>query len=156
RRLEAPRGEPMQMRVRTRGSWRLAVAAATALVATSLAAVAPGPVGAEPRFVTVVSPADGHQAPADGTVPVEVALKHNVNPSTFRATLEGGGATTDVSDLFSAAGSTITGTLTSDQLSEGINVLTVSAQRGSGSSRRPSDAGQVHASVSVSWEPRVD
>jgi hypothetical protein len=103
-----------------------------------------------------VTPADESQAPADGTVPVEVDLASNMNPSTFRATVEGSGAVHDVTAAFTFSGTTALATLTADDLFEGINVLTVGALPGNSNPNRPSDAGRKHASVTFSWEPAID
>ena len=145
------------MKVRRRfRSIALVAAVVMGLGSLSTVVIVSAPAGAAPGFVTVVTPADGSQVPADGTVPVEVTLKHNMNPSTFLASLEGGGVTTDVTALFTVAGTTVSATLTSAELSEGVNVLTVSAQPGNGNPNRPSHAGRKYASVTMSWEPQID
>ena len=133
-----------------------AFATATAvLVAGGSDAAIAAPGG--PR-IDVITPADQTHIPPDGTVPVEVVLNHPLNPSTFRASLTTGAppVTSDVTSLFTVAGSTATGTLTSAHLQPGISELTLSAQPGNGSPNRPPDAGRKEVSVSFSWEPDVD
>ena len=145
------------MPARPRPSVRSLASAATFALVASIVALVPA-ADAAPSHVRILTPPDGSQLAQDGTVPVEVQLEAGTDPATFRATLEGGvpATTSDLTGLFTVVGTTASAALTAAELFEGVNVLTVSAQPGSGNPRRPADAGRKYASVTMSWEPKID
>jgi hypothetical protein len=127
--------------------------------AVALPNSAAGAARAPSPLLEILEPADQSQVAADGTLPVRVALANPIkNPATFRATLATGEPPTniDVTDQFTVANREATATLTSAHLEEGISVLTVSAQPGTGDPGRPPDDGRQYRSVTISWEPEID
>ena len=146
------------MRVSTgvrRGSWRLVVVVcAVALVASACAWVPRAHPGKPGDPLQIVAPVAYSQAPADGTVPIELAFSRRVSPGLLRAwllTAVPHGPVRDVSDRLEVDGRVARGTLEAADLQPGLSKLVVMAIVRLGWLRIP-----VFASTVFSWEPDID
>jgi hypothetical protein len=140
------------MRIRSRRG--RSAAAIVAVAGLLLAACVPpkqppGPAGA----LRIVTPADGTQLGATGTVSVRIEVDPPLQPATLRVQLHNREhGPTDVTSRFVTVGGTATAVLTAQDVREGYSRIVATARTGESKSGKGATA---TATAAVSWEPRI-
>ncbi|MGZ4756441.1 MAG: hypothetical protein ACXWA9_16155, partial [Acidimicrobiia bacterium] len=109
------------------------------------------------RSLTIVTPRDRLQVPADGTVPVLVRVDRPLTASTLRLALATGGRPpVDLTARLHETPQGFAATLTSTDLVPGLSRLIVSARPSRHDAEEAQHSDTSFASAMLSWEPAVD